>query len=74
MSCCMLRVTLFCVAHLGLAPAYGAARKKKTSPLPEPKAVPLEIPSATRKPNILFIIVNDLNDWVRWLGGHPQAR
>jgi arylsulfatase A-like enzyme len=26
------------------------------------------------KPNILFIAVDDLNDWVGVLGGHPQAR
>jgi arylsulfatase A-like enzyme len=30
--------------------------------------------SADRKPNILFISVDDLNDWVGCLGGHPQAR
>ncbi|MBI4816068.1 MAG: sulfatase [Deltaproteobacteria bacterium] len=24
--------------------------------------------------NLLFIVVDDLNDWVRALGGHPQAR
>ena len=27
----------------------------------------------TRPPNILFIAVDDLNDWVGHLGGHPQA-
>ena len=26
------------------------------------------------KPNILFIAVDDLNDWIGPLGGHPQAR
>ncbi len=26
------------------------------------------------KPNILFISVDDLNDWVEPLGGHPQAK
>src|SRR3954471_23311706 len=30
--------------------------------------------SADEKPNILFIAVDDLNDWVGCLGGHPQAR
>lgn len=26
------------------------------------------------KPNVLFIAVDDLNDWTSYLGGHPQAR
>jgi hypothetical protein len=27
-----------------------------------------------RRPNVLFIAVDDLNDWTGCLGGHPQAR
>lgn len=27
-----------------------------------------------KKPNVLFISVDDLNDWIEPLGGHPQAR
>ena len=27
-----------------------------------------------KQPNVLFISVDDLNDWVGCLGGHPQAR
>src|SRR5277367_6310571 len=27
-----------------------------------------------RRPNVLFIAVDDLNDWVGCLGGHPQAK
>jgi len=30
--------------------------------------------SSPRKPDVLFIAVDDLNDWVGCLGGHPQAR
>lgn len=29
--------------------------------------------SALAVPNVLFIIVDDLNDWVGWMDGHPQA-
>lgn len=31
-------------------------------------------PAAAATPNVLFISVDDLNDWVGVLGGHPQAR
>lgn len=27
-----------------------------------------------KKPNVLFIAIDDLNDWVGYLGGHPQAK
>lgn len=26
------------------------------------------------RPNILFIAIDDLNDWVGCMGGHPQAK
>ena len=31
------------------------------------------VPAADENPNVLFIAVDDLNDWVGCLGGHPQA-
>lgn len=31
-------------------------------------------PASANKPNVLFISVDDLNDWVGFLGGHPQTR
>ncbi len=34
-------------------------------------AVPLR---AEERPNVLLITIDDLNDWVGCLGGHPQAR
>lgn len=29
---------------------------------------------AQQKPDVLFIAVDDLNDWVTYLGGHPQTK
>ena len=26
------------------------------------------------KPNVIFIAVDDLKDWVGYLGGHPQSK
>ena len=31
-------------------------------------------PAAVKPPNVLFIAVDDLNDWTSQLGGHPQAK
>ena len=33
-----------------------------------------ETRKGNRRPNVLFIAVDDLNDWVGCMGGHPQAR
>ena len=30
--------------------------------------------ASARRPNVLFIAIDDLNDWVGCLGGHPQAQ
>ncbi len=30
--------------------------------------------AAEKRPNVLFIAVDDLNDWVGCLGGHPQVK
>ena len=27
-----------------------------------------------QKPNVVFIIVDDLNDWIGVMGGHPQSK
>ena len=32
------------------------------------------VAQADARPNVLFIAVDDLNDWVGYLGGHPQGR
>ncbi|WP_170266737.1 sulfatase [Brevifollis gellanilyticus] len=48
-------------ALLQAAPKSAKTSKKRT-------------PSAAGKPNVLFIIADDLRDYVGWMGGHPQAR
>tara|TARA_Y100000588_G_scaffold146724_1_gene160580 strand:- start:218 stop:1702 length:1485 start_codon:yes stop_codon:yes gene_type:complete len=30
--------------------------------------------TASEKPNVLFIVVDDLNDWIGSMGGHPQSK
>ncbi|HOZ48564.1 MAG TPA: sulfatase [Candidatus Hydrogenedentes bacterium] len=35
--------------------------------------LPMHAYSADRKPNVLFIPVDDLNDWIGCLGGHPDT-
>ncbi|MEQ8767805.1 MAG: sulfatase [Planctomycetota bacterium] len=39
-------------------------------------AVPLQdaLPEKRPRPNVLFIAIDDLNDWVGCLGGHPQVK
>ncbi|MEC9093962.1 MAG: sulfatase [Planctomycetota bacterium] len=34
----------------------------------------LQNPVDAQKPNVVFIAVDDLNDWIGCLGGHPQAQ
>jgi len=34
----------------------------------------LPLAAAAEKPNVLLIVIDDLNDWVGCLDGHPQAR
>lgn len=36
--------------------------------------LPSSSAAAPDKPNVLFISIDDLNDWIEPLGGHPQAR
>lgn len=51
------------------APRKPKTRKKAARGL----AVPVRA-AAPDSPNVLFISVDDLNDWVGCLGGHPQAK
>ncbi|MFK7821217.1 MAG: sulfatase [Planctomycetaceae bacterium] len=31
------------------------------------------LPAAETRPNVLFVTIDDLNDWIEPLGGHPQS-
>jgi arylsulfatase A-like enzyme len=35
---------------------------------------PKTTPNFTKQPNVLFISLDDMNDWIQPLGGHPQAQ
>ena len=34
----------------------------------------VSIAEEKQKPNVIFIIVDDLNDWIGVMGGHPQTK
>ena len=35
---------------------------------------PVKTHAADKRPNVLFIAIDDLNDWLSCLGGHPQVK
>lgn len=39
-----------------------------------PSALPSSATSRATRPNVLFLAVDDLNDWIGPLGGHPQTQ
>jgi len=59
-----LKAVTGAVALPCLASAAGLAGKEKDRPLG----------SSQGRPNVLFIAIDDLNDWIGCLKGHPQAR
>jgi hypothetical protein len=34
----------------------------------------LSLPLSAKKPNILMIAIDDQNDWIGFMGGHPMAK
>ena len=34
----------------------------------------LQAEKSPARPNVLFIAIDDMNDWTGFLGGHPEAR
>ena len=39
-----------------------------------PRALGAQAEPSSEKPNVLFIAVDDLNDWIGCLGGHPDTK
>ncbi|MCA1964868.1 MAG: sulfatase [Prosthecobacter sp.] len=62
------RLTTVFVLTLVLPGLLAAATPKQSKAR---KAAP---PPTPKGPNVLFIIADDLRDYVGWMGGHPQAR
>ena len=56
------------------APRCQRARMKRLAPLFVFAAVHAALSLAADRPNVLFIAIDDQNDWFGCLGGHPQAR
>ena len=36
--------------------------------------LPTSIAEAREQPNVLIIAIDDLNDWIGCMGGHPQVK
>src|SRR5210317_2160926 len=54
--------------NISLFPSFGLTVVAYASVL-----APVASADDGRKPNVLFISVDDLNDWIGCLGGHPRA-
>lgn len=61
--------SLLALPAAAAAQALSAAAQEPAEAAREPAAAARE-----RPPDILFIAVDDLNDWVGYLGGHPQTK
>jgi choline-sulfatase len=57
---CFIPLLLLCLLTAPLHAATKSSKKRSSS--------------ASGKPNVLFIIADDLRDYVGWMGGHPQAQ
>lgn len=64
-------LALICLSFAFCGPAQ-AASSETTKPQND-RAAPQE-QSPRKRPNIIFIAIDDLNDWVSPLGGHAQSR
>ncbi len=59
------------------SPSPAPTEPPPSSPLPGEPAFPgaAEVSTPLRAgKNVVFVSCDDLNDWVGWIGGHPQAR
>lgn len=63
-------LVLIALSQIALLASGAVAKSGRSASTPAKKRVP----NAPRDaPNVVFILADDLNDWVGWLSGHPQA-
>lgn len=70
-----MKLTLALLSSLLLVPLAAICGATQPDPVPPVKTDPLKVEKVNGKPyNVLFIAVDDLNDWVGAFGGAPQAK
>ena len=64
--------SLFLIATTSLTVIHSLFGSPVSAQLSEKPQANLSVEA--KKPNVLFISIDDLNDWIGCLGGHPQAK
>ncbi|HIG26984.1 MAG TPA: sulfatase, partial [Verrucomicrobiales bacterium] len=68
LATCLMAVATVHQSQLSVALGESLANAKPTTAVASKKA------PSTARPNVLFLSIDDLNDWIGALGGHPQAK
>ncbi len=66
-------IVLFAFALLAASADAAVKSKAKVVPADAAEKPKAKVVSADGKPNVVFIIADDLRDYAGWMGGHPQS-